>query len=267
MKKIVRSKVPIIFIIALLLSLPTILYAQKQMIEVVAANASIRLKPNASSELVEKPSVGSVFETTKKVGKLYEVKISKLGMIITGYIHESFVKVTDEEIYEIKEKKGGGFLIEALGIYFQPSDENFKEIYGGGTFYGGEIGISFWKGIGIWAGGHFFNKKGKTTFTEEEIKLQIIPIYGGLKFRVPNANVSPYLGLGVGYFKYKETTPMGTAEKGDIGYIGQIGVVFKILGPLILDIKGSYSYCKVKPADIEVDLGGFHGMVGVGFDF
>jgi len=125
----------------------------------------------------------------------------------------------------------------------------------------------FWKGIGIWVGGHYFTKEGITTFTKEKTEMQITPIYGGIKFRVPNARISPYLGLGIGYFKYKETTPFGSVEKGDIGYIGQIGFIFKIIGPLCLDIKGSYSYCKVKPEDIEANLGGLQGMVGIGFDF
>lgn len=267
MKKVGRGKVSNTLIITFLLLLPTILYAQQEFIEVIAENASIRLKPNVNSEIVEQAPVGNIYEVSGKVGSWYQVKLIKLGMEITGYIHERLVKVVGEELYEIKEKKGGGFSIEAVGIYFQPSDENFREIYGGGTFFGGEIGITFWKGIGIWAGGHIINKKGMTTFTQEETELQIMPIYGGLKFRVPNSRVSPYFGLGVGYFKYKETTPMGTVEKGDIGYIGQVGCIFRILGPIMLDIKASYSYCKIMPANVEADLGGLQGIVGVGFDF
>lgn len=159
------------------------------------------------------------------------------------------------------------FFIEAKGNYFQPSEKAFQDMYGSGMSFGGEIGINIWKWIGIWAGGDYFTKKGKMTFTEEETKLRIIPIYGGIKFQLPKSRISPYAGFGVGYFQYKETNPIGEVEKGDIGYIGQIGCLFKIIGSLFFDVKGSYSYCKVKPVDIEADLGGLKGGIGLGFEF
>ena len=165
----------------------------------------------------------------------------------------------------------GKFLVEAKGIYFQPSDKNFKEVYSGGKFeewisYGGEIGITLGKGVGLWAGGHYFNKKGKLTFTEEETKIQISPVYGGIKLRLSQSGVVPYLGVGLGYFQYKEENRMGTVSKGDIGYIGQIGLLFKA-GVIVIDFQASYSYCKVKPEDVEANLGGLQGGIGLGFEF
>lgn len=165
----------------------------------------------------------------------------------------------------------GKFLIEAKGIYFQPSDKNFKEVYGGGKFeewisYGGEIGITLGRGVGLWAGGHYFNKKGKLTFTEEETTLQITPVYGGIKFRSAESGVSPYLGVGIGYFQYKEENRIKRISKASIGYIWQIGLLFKA-GVIVIDFQASYSYCKVKPADVEANLGGLQGGIGLGFEF
>lgn len=159
------------------------------------------------------------------------------------------------------------FFIEAKGNYFQPKDQTFKEIYGNGMSFGGEIGITLGKGIGIWAGGHYFSKKGKLTFTEEDTEIQIIPLYAGLRFRLAKAGIRPYVGFAVGYFRYKEVNQIGTIKKGDIGYIGQVGIIFKVGGALFLDIKGSYSYCKVKPVDIEANLGGLQGGIGLGLEF
>ena len=161
----------------------------------------------------------------------------------------------------------GTFFIEAKGNYFQPKDQAFKEIYGNGTSFGGEIGITLGKGIGIWAGGHYFSKKGKLTFTEEDTKIQITPLYAGLRYQLAKANIRPYVGFAVGYFRYKEANPIGTVKKGDVGYIGQVGIIFKVGGALFLDIKGSYSHCKVKPVDIEANLGGFQGGIGLGLEF
>ncbi len=163
------------------------------------------------------------------------------------------------------------FLIEAKGSYFQPSDKNFKQVYNSGKYtewisYGGEIGITLGKGVALWAGGSYFNKKGKLTFTEEETTLQITPFYGGIKFRSTNSNVSPYLGVGVGYFQYKEENRINSISKADIGYIGQAGLLFR-LGVFIVDFQASYSYCKVKPVDVEANLGGFQAGIGLGFEF
>lgn len=165
----------------------------------------------------------------------------------------------------------GKFLLEAKGTYFRPSDKNFKAVYDSGKFeewitYGGEIGITLGKGVGLWAGGSYFNKKGKLTVTEEETEIQITPFYGGIKFRSAKSSVSPYLGVGVGYFQYKEENRIGKVSKGSMGYIGQIGLLFRA-GVIVIDFQASYSYCKVKPVEVEADLGGFQAGIGLGFEF
>ncbi len=94
-----------IFIIALFL-LPTFVYAEEQEIRVVTGNASIRLKPDTESEIIETPPIGSVFGVENKVGEWYEIKFrSRVGMIIIGYIHEKDVeemKIEEEVAEEIK---------------------------------------------------------------------------------------------------------------------------------------------------------------------
>lgn len=159
------------------------------------------------------------------------------------------------------------FFIEAKGNYFLPKDQSFKDIYGNGKSFGVEIGLALGKRISIWAGGHYFSKKGKLTFTEEDTKIQIIPLYAGLRYRLAKSSIRPYVGFAFGYFRYKEINPIGTIKKGDIGYIGQVGIIFKVGGALFLDVKGSYSYCKVKPVDIEANLGGLQGGIGLGLEF
>lgn len=103
------------------------------------------------------------------------------------------------------EVYGGKFLLEAKGMYFQPTDQYFKDIYTGGSFtnwisYGGEIWIKIWKGLGVWAGGHYFAKTGQLTFTKEETRIQVMPVYGGIRLQFSQGNVNLYIGAGVGYF-------------------------------------------------------------------
>jgi len=160
-----------------------------------------------------------------------------------------------------------GFMVELKAQYFTPSEKAFKDVYGSQMTFGGEIGIHLGKGISIWAGGDYFSRKGKLSFTEEETKMQIIPLYVGIKYRFSAGKINPYLGLGIGYFQYKESNPIGKIEEGDMGYIGEVGCLFKIKGGLFFDIKGSYSYCKVKPAEIKAALGGLKAGIGLGFEF
>jgi hypothetical protein len=57
-----------------------------------------------------------------------------------------------------------------------------------------------------------------------------------------------------------------SVSKANIGYIGQGGFLIKA-GVIIIDLQASYSYCKVKPEDVEANLGGFQGGIGLGFEF
>ena len=50
--------------------------------------------------------------------------------------------------------------VELKAHYFHPSEEAFKDIYGGGMMYGGEVSIDIGSSLEIWAGGSFFSKKG-----------------------------------------------------------------------------------------------------------
>ncbi|MBN1273565.1 MAG: hypothetical protein JXB26_14965 [Candidatus Aminicenantes bacterium] len=151
--------------------------------------------------------------------------------------------------------------------YFYPQEEAFRDIYEGGLRYGGEIEVAIWKGIGIWLGGDYFFKKGELTFTKEKTSLWIIPAYFGLKFRLPEKSVSPYFGLGAGYFFFKEDNPIGKVDEGKIGGIAQLGFTFSVGGPIFFDLQFTYTYCEVKPSGVKAQLGGLQGGVGLGFQF
>ena len=105
MKNKLKGKAIISLTIVSLMILPTVMRAEKQKIKVVVEDASIRLEPDMTSEIIKKPSVGSVFEVEKKVGEWYEIRFpSEVGALITGYIHEMFVEVeeVEKDISEVK---------------------------------------------------------------------------------------------------------------------------------------------------------------------
>jgi hypothetical protein len=158
-------------------------------------------------------------------------------------------------------------VLEAKGIYFSPSDRTFRDIYGAGWMAGGEIGIRIFKGLEVWGEGTYITKKGQLTLTREETTLSIQPVGGGLRYRFTSGKISGYAGAGVDYFQYKESNPIGDVSKKSIGYVGRVGVFFRIVPGLLLDLNLGYSYCKMNPADFEIDIGGIAAGAGLAIEF
>jgi opacity protein-like surface antigen len=157
--------------------------------------------------------------------------------------------------------------IQARGSYFNPTDQVFRDIYGNGMSWGGELGFRLTKRIAIWAGGDYFSKIGKLNFTEEETKVRIAPLTVGAKYYLALGRLMPYAGAGLGYFQYKETNSIGTVEKGDIGFVVRTGLVFKLGAPFFMDVQGTWSTCSVQPLGVQANLGGFSAGVGLGLEF
>lgn len=98
MKKNFGRKTFICLFISLLLILPSVVKAQNQKIRVVVENSSIRVKPDNQSEVIKEPPIGTVFDVKRKVGEWYEIRVpTEVGVQVTGYIHEMFIEVMEEE--------------------------------------------------------------------------------------------------------------------------------------------------------------------------
>jgi hypothetical protein len=124
-----------------------------------------------------------------------------------------------------------------------------------------------WKNLELWVGASFFSKKGELSFTGEETKVRIIPIGGGVKYISSVGGINYYSGIGINYYLYKETNPIGDASKGGFGILGMIGSFMKVTRGLIIDLYIDYSYCKMKPADYRINIGGFEAGIGIGYEF
>lgn len=162
----------------------------------------------------------------------------------------------------------GNFAVEVRGQYFNPVDQDFKNIYGGGMMFGGKAIISVWKGLAVWVGADYFTKKGETTFTKEETTLRIIPVGIGLRYSRPLSPIFRiYGGLGLQYHSYSEKSELGDVSEGGIGILGEAGGIVNIVGGLFMDIFIDYSYCKFKPADFRINIGGLSAGVGLGIQF
>jgi len=159
------------------------------------------------------------------------------------------------------------FVFEVKGIYFLPTETAFKDIYGGGLCFGGEITVGLAGRFALWTSADYFSRTGALTLTGEEAKLRIVPILAGLKYDLPAVGpVRPYLGAGLGYFQYKEKSVIGVVEKGSLGFGVKAGARLEISSGILVDFQAGYTHCKVKPQDIEANIGGFQFALGVGFE-
>lgn len=154
------------------------------------------------------------------------------------------------------------------GNYFGPTEKEFKEIYGGGLMYGGEVNVGIMKNIVVWAGGNYFTKRGELTFTQETTTLSLLPLGVGVKFRVKAGALHLYAGGGIRHYNFKESNePMGVAKKGRIGYMGTIGGIIRVARKWVIDLYVNYSYCRMTPAFFTVNIGGIEAGIGFGYEF
>jgi len=153
------------------------------------------------------------------------------------------------------------------GGYFQPSDENFREIYGGGLAYGGELNLrvssNWWLCVGL----DYFSRTGQLTFTKERTELTIIPLGMGLAYFQSLHPAEVYLALGWHYFKYKESNPIGMAEKGSSGVTLEPGILLVVFRGLRLRVFFRYSYYRLQPADYRINIGGLQPGLALGYRF
>ena len=159
---------------------------------------------------------------------------------------------------------GQRFSLEVKGLYFQPASSDFKDVYKGGPAFGAEIDVAIAGGLGAWAGGHMYSKTGHMTYTEEETKLRLTPLYAGLRYRFGKSRAVPYLGAGAALISYKEETPIGDVSGSAVGLAGQAGVIVKLGKKAFVDLKALYTGGKDAPFEVEADFSGFAFGLGIG---
>jgi len=151
--------------------------------------------------------------------------------------------------------------------YFLPTDEVFRDVYGGGPAYGAEIALSLGRELEAWVSGSTFGKTGRLTFTGEETEIRLTPFLAGIRYYFTRTRLQPYIGAGAGYFFYKETSPLGTVKDQNFGLAAHAGLVVGVTRGLIVNVRAGYSTCKVKPDEFEADLGGLELGLGLGVRF
>jgi len=172
------------------------------------------------------------------------------------------------EIQDEKRIKRKQFIrIEALGGAFQPGEKTLRDVYENGLFYGAGLNFGIWEFAELWIAQKYFSKKITDEVTGEKRRINLIPLEGGLKFRLNKGIVNPYLGIGASYYQYKEINLAEEIKDKGIGYVGLAGVFFKLNGGLIFDIHAHYSFCLVSSGKDKLNVGGLYIGAGLGFEY
>jgi len=169
-----------------------------------------------------------------------------------------------------------GYSLE-LGLGFQyglrtVADSKIKNVYGNGATYFPSLRLVIWKGLELGAGYEGgYKRNGLIGLYQEKTTLQVtgFELFAGYGYRM---NIlEPYARLGYGFYSYKQTIesefiPFKVDNKKS-GVTLAAGLrVFPWAG-LNLSLEAKYVPLKVKPVDVDVDLGGWRLALGAGYSF
>lgn len=171
--------------------------------------------------------------------------------------------------------RGRALSINLGGGMYMPQSTVFQEVYGKSSLSLG-LGVTYYlplsnvEDLGFSLDGSYISDTGKTTFTEEEVKLTLIPVMLNVLYQREFGKIMPYAGVGASYFSYKETLPetFVTPEvTGNVfGYNFLIGTHVKVIPQL--SIKAQFRYHVAKKTDedgFEINLSG--GELGLGLSY
>jgi hypothetical protein len=108
-------------VVSILLFATVYSHAVDLQLRVIGPQANVRLEPNVQSQILREMPLGSILKAIKKEGAWYFVELAGENNVkITGYIHQSTVKVIEETEVEKKAKEVEAEKIEKAKIEDKP---------------------------------------------------------------------------------------------------------------------------------------------------
>lgn len=162
-----------------------------------------------------------------------------------------------------------GFKVGGSLGYYAVADSIYKETYGSGNLiYGGTVSFDVTRNIELRGEMGYFKDKGKTTLIKEEIKFSIIPTVIGMRYKfIEIKNLNPYLGIGVDFYSFKESAPIGNTSDSTTGFHIEMGSYITLGQRFYIDLFVRYVNADAKPYDEKIKLGGFRTGIGIGYSF
>jgi hypothetical protein len=109
--------------------------AEKAKVKVIVNIANVRLKPDLGSQVIGRMPLGTILESDEIVGEWFKVNLppDESGIVVTGFMHKSVVKiiveepVKEEEKEEEKEKEKEKEIIEKIEEPKMPAKQPSKD--------------------------------------------------------------------------------------------------------------------------------------------
>jgi len=173
--------------------------------------------------------------------------------------------------------RGRALAINLGGGLYMPQSTNFQEVYGKSSVSLG-LGVTYTlplsnvEDLGFSLDGSYISDTGKTTVTEEEVTLRLIPVMFTVFYQRQFGQFLPYAGLGASFFSYKEILPDSFAVPeftGTVlGYNFLIGTHIKVMPQLSLRAFLRYHVAKkTDEDDVEINLSGSELGIGLSYFF
>jgi hypothetical protein len=171
---------------------------------------------------------------------------------------------------------GRALSINLGGGLYMPQSSDFQDVYdststligGGLTFY---LPLSGVERLGLSLEGSYISDTGKTTFTEEEVKLTMIPVMFDVFYQRKFGRFAPFAGLGGSYFSYKEELPPTFAVSevtGNVmGFNFLVGTHIEIIRQLGVRALLRYHVAKKTEEETEINLSGSELSIGLSYFF
>jgi opacity protein-like surface antigen len=126
----------------------------------------------------------------------------------------------------------------------------------------------FGQRFAFWAEGSYRHRTGQLSYTAESTEVTISTAETGVIYRAGAGRITPYAGVGLGYYFFKEDSDaLGTSSANTIGFCATAGVSVAVSRFVVLDARVKYNTSTMHPADVDIDVGGVAGGVGLGIRF
>lgn len=147
------------------------------------------------------------------------------------------------------------------------SEEIFKTVYGSGNLaYSLDLALKVGSSLEFFVHTDYMKAEGELEFEPKNTTLTMIPAEAGIRLLIGKSKFKPYLGLGAGYYMFKEENFIGTIDDNSIGFFGEGGFRY-YFGKLFLDLKLKYIQLKYEVSGTDINLGGLSYFGGIGIRF
>jgi hypothetical protein len=253
-----------------------IIYQSPRPVQVIFEQANIRTEPDFKSHIIHQAQYGISLLAVGKKGGWYRINLSpgEYGLVVAGYIHQSFVQDTKEKVPVFIKGRKPFFSSQPaaesvkkkvhakLGVnYLTFSESSLRNTHGGGIGYEAEVSFGVLENFEVWLGSSYFYK------SQSGNRIKILPVGTGVKYGLSTGKFNFFWGVGLNYCIYEESTPGFNASKGGMGYVAKLGSTVKIMKESIIDFHVNYSYCRVEAGGIRKNIGGIEVGIAIGYSF